>query len=78
MVTRITMTALAPYVPSPARSAEFWSAHLDALERHLSAKTWALAAITVVLVAYPIARVLIPAAIHSFVPDVVRSVLHFI
>ena len=82
MVRRMTMTALAPYAPSPARSAEFWSAHVDALERHLSAKTWALAAITVVLITYPIARVLIPAAIpaaiHSFVPDVVRTVLNFI
>lgn len=78
------MTALAPYVapPSSAELCQLWSAHMDALERHLSAKTWALAAITLVVIAYPIARVLIPAAIpaamHSFVPDVVRTVLNFI
>ncbi len=33
-----------------------WSAHVDALDRHLSGNTWAMAAISVVLIAYPIAR----------------------
>ena len=70
------------YVPGPANAAEFselWSDHLDALERHLSANTWALAATTVVLIAYPIARIVIPAALlHGLVPDVVRTVLKFI
>ena len=66
---------------SPADAAQFcreWSAHVDALDRHLSANLWALAAVTVLLIAYPVARVLIPAAIHNVVPDVVRTVLHLI
>jgi hypothetical protein len=51
---------------------------VDALERHLSAKTSALAAVTAVLIAYPIARIVIPAILHSIVPDTVRSVLNLI
>jgi hypothetical protein len=55
-----------------------WDAHVDALERHLSINRWAMAAVSVVLIAYPIARILIPAALHAIVPDVVRSVINFI
>jgi hypothetical protein len=51
---------------------------VDALDRHLSAKTWALAAVTVVLIAYPIARIVIPAVLNGMVPDVVRNVLNVI
>lgn len=40
--------------------------------------TWALAAITVVLIAYPIARIVVPAVVHAVVPDVVRTVLNLI
>lgn len=75
------MAARAQYIPDPARGAQlcrFWSAHVDALERHLSAKTWALAAVSVVLIAYPIARIVIPAALNGIVPDVVRTVLNLI
>ncbi len=57
---------------------QFWSAHMDALERHLSAKTWAMAAFTVVLTAYPILRIATPALLHSVMPDVVRTVLNLI
>ncbi|MGC1452617.1 MAG: hypothetical protein WA830_21520 [Candidatus Sulfotelmatobacter sp.] len=70
-----------PYTPYPASAVQFcrfWSAHVDALERHLSANTWALAAVTVVLIAYPIARIVIPAILHGLVPDVVRTVLKLI
>ena len=56
---------------------EFWSARVDALEHHLSAKTWAVAAVTVLLIAYPIARIMIPVVISGTVPDVVRTVLHW-
>jgi hypothetical protein len=82
------MTHLNEYPPCPASAAQlcqFWSAHVDGLERHLSTKRWALAAVTVVLMAYPIARIVIPAALHGIVPDVVqtvpdvvRTVLHLI
>lgn len=75
------MTNREQYAPYPANAAQcckFWSAHVDALERDLSTNTWVLAAISVVLIAYPIARVMIPAIAHSIVPDVVRTVLHLI
>lgn len=55
-----------------------WSDHVDDLERHLSANTWALAGVTVVLMAYPIAQIVIPAALHAAVPGVVRTVLSLI
>ncbi|MGD0758601.1 MAG: hypothetical protein ABR921_06830 [Candidatus Sulfotelmatobacter sp.] len=75
------MNNLQQYAPGPASTVQFfrlWSAHVDALERHLSAKTSALAAVTAVLIAYPIARIVIPAILHSIVPDTVRSVLNLI
>jgi hypothetical protein len=52
------MNHLHQYVPGTASSAQLcrlWSDHVDALDRHLSANTWALAAVTMVLIAYPIA-----------------------
>ena len=69
------------YIPASACGAQFsrfWSAHVDALDRHLSANTWALAAVTVVLIAYPVARIVIPAVLNGIVPDVVRTVLNLI
>jgi hypothetical protein len=56
---------------------------VDALDRHLSANRWALAAVTVVLIAYPIAQTVIPAILHfmvthGIVPDVVRTALKLI
>ncbi len=66
---------------SPADAAQLcrlWSAHVDALDRHLSAKMWALVAFTAVLMAYPVARIWIPAILHDIVPNVVRTVLHLI
>jgi phage tail protein X len=75
------MTNRAQYATDLANSARLWSTHIDALDRHLSANTWALAAIPAVLTAYPIARIVIPAIAHSIsiaLPDVVRTVLNFI
>ncbi|MFZ0955654.1 MAG: hypothetical protein WAN60_04880 [Candidatus Sulfotelmatobacter sp.] len=75
------MTDLQQYAPGPDSTVQFfrlWSAHVDGLERHLSAKTWALAVATVVLIAYPIARILMPAMLHAVVPDAVRTVLNLI
>jgi hypothetical protein len=51
---------------------------VDALDRHLSTDTWVLAAVTLVLAAYPIARIAIPAMLHGVVPDVVRTVFNLI
>ena len=85
------MTYREQHAPIPAGAAQlgrFWSDHMDALEHHLSANTWALAAVAVVLIAYPIARVVIPPVLHvivshdimahGIVPDVVRTVLKLI
>jgi hypothetical protein len=44
----------------------------------LPTNTWAVAAVTVVLVAYPIGRIIVPAVLHAVVPDLVRTVLHLI
>jgi hypothetical protein len=77
----MTMAACHKYIPSPACEAQvcrLWSAHVDALDRHLSARTWALAAVTVVLIVYPVARIVIPAVLNGIVPDVVRNVLNVI
>lgn len=70
----------AQYAPFPASATEIcqlWSAHMDSLERHLSANTWALTAVAVVLGAYPITRIVMP-MVHAIVPEVVRNVLHFL
>jgi hypothetical protein len=75
------MTDRVPYMPGPGSGpqlCQFWSARVDALERHLSANTWALAAATLLLIAYPIARIMIPVVLNSIVPDVVRTVLNVI
>ncbi len=61
-----------------AQLCRLWSSHVDALERHLSASRWALAALTVLLIAYPVTRILIPAILHRIVPDVVWTVLNLI
>ena len=75
------MTDRKQYAPCPASAEQFcqlWSTHMDSLERHLSVNRWALAAVPVVMIAYPIARLLIPAVLHGIVPDVVRAVLKLI
>ena len=35
----------------------FWSARVDALERHLSVHTWALMAISALVIVYPVAPI---------------------
>jgi hypothetical protein len=75
------MTNHEQFAPRPASAEQFcrfWAAHVDDLERHLSANTWALAAVTFVLMAYPIARIVIPAALHFALPGAVRTVLTLI
>jgi hypothetical protein len=67
------------YPGSATPLGQLWSAHLDALDRHLSVNTWALLAVSVVLIAYPIMRILLPGVLHGIVlPDVVRTVLNLI
>jgi hypothetical protein len=76
----MTMTYLTQYVVGPASTeySRLWTTHVDALERHLSAKMWALTAASVVVITYPIAHILIPALLHAIVPDVVRTVFSLI
>lgn len=67
------------YTPaSAAQVCQFWSTHLDALENQLSSKVWAPAATTLVLIAYPIARIVIPALLHAVVPDMVRTMINLL
>ena len=75
------MTNYAQYTLGPADAAQscrLWSAHVDAMDRHLSANTWAVVAVSIALIAYPIARIMIPAVFHGIVPDVVRIVCNLI
>lgn len=75
------MTDCVQYGAGPASAVPLrllWSDHVTALERHLSVNRWALAAATVVLISYPIARLAIPAALDAIVPEVVRTVLSLI
>jgi len=76
-MTNLTQYAAAP-ASAPAQFCQLWSDHVDALERHLSAKMWALSVATVVLITYPIAQIVIPAVLNAVVPDVVRTVLSLI
>ena len=74
------------YTPGQVNAVQLcrlWSGHVDALERHLSANTWAVSAVAVALIAYPIARIVIPGILHGIlthgiVPDAVRTVLNLI
>jgi hypothetical protein len=75
MINR-TQSAMGPV--SAEQFCRLWSDHVDALERHLSAKMWALAAAFLVLSTYPIVRIAIPTVLRAVVPDVVRTVLNLI
>jgi len=51
---------------------------MKAYFNNLPTRTWLLLVIPAVALAYPIARVVVPAVLHAVVPDVVRSVLSVI
>jgi len=42
---------------------------------NLPMKTWLLLVVPTLAIAYPIARLVIPAVIHAVLPEVVRNVL---
>jgi len=42
---------------------------------NLLTRTWVLLVIPAVLIAYPVARIVVPAVVRAVVPEVVRSVL---
>jgi hypothetical protein len=51
---------------------------MKAYFNNLSTRTWLLLVVPLVVLAYPIVRIVVPAVLHAVVPEVVRSVLHVI
>lgn len=47
---------------------------MNARFNNLPMKIWLLLVVPAVVLAYPIARLVVPAVIHTVVPEVVRSV----
>jgi len=45
---------------------------------NLPTKTWVLIVVPAIVLAYPIAKIVVPAVIHAVVPEVVRNVLSVI
>jgi hypothetical protein len=45
---------------------------------NLPTRTWMLVVLPAVMLAYPVARIVVPAVLHAVVPEVVRSVLSMI
>ncbi|HKF06052.1 MAG TPA: hypothetical protein VKB49_27270 [Candidatus Sulfotelmatobacter sp.] len=58
-----------------------WEVVGDAMKAYfnkLPTRTWLLLVMPLVVLAYPIARIVVPAVLHAVVPEVVRSVLSVI
>ena len=51
---------------------------MKAYFNNLPMKTWLLLVVPTLAIAYPIARVVVPAVIRAVVPEVVRNVLNVI
>lgn len=51
---------------------------MKAYLNNLPMRTWLLLVIPMVALAYPVARIVVPALVHAVVPQVVRSVLSVI
>ena len=51
---------------------------MKAYLNNLPMRTWLLLVLPAIAIAYPVARVVVPAVVHAVVPEVVRSVLHVI
>jgi hypothetical protein len=45
---------------------------------NLPTRMWLLLIVPAVVVAYPVARIVVPAVVHAVVPEAVRTVLSFI
>ncbi len=45
---------------------------------NLSTRVWLLLVVPALLIAYPVARVVVPAVVRAVVPEVVRTVLRVI
>jgi hypothetical protein len=55
----------------PCLKRTFMKAYLN----NLPMRTWLLLVVPAVVLAYPVARIVVPAVVHAVVPEVVRSVL---
>jgi len=51
---------------------------MKAYFNNLPMRTWLLLVVPAVVIAYPVACVVVPAVVHAVVPDVVRTVLSVI
>jgi hypothetical protein len=51
---------------------------MKAYLNNLTIRTWMLLIVPALVIAYPIARVVIPAVIHAVIPEVVRNVINVI
>ena len=51
---------------------------MKAYFNNLPIKVWLLVVVPTLVIAYPVARVVVPAVIHAVVPEVVRNVLSVI
>ena len=51
---------------------------MKAYFNNLPTRTWLLLVVPLVVLAYPVVRIVVPAVLHAVVPEVVRSVLHVI
>lgn len=51
---------------------------MKAYLNNLPMRTWLLLVLPAIAIAYPVARIVVPAVVHAVVPEVVRSVLHVI
>jgi len=51
---------------------------MKAFLTNFTTRHWLLLAMAAVIVTYPLVRIVLPAAVHAVVPDVVRSVLRVI
>ncbi len=45
---------------------------------NLPTRTWLLLIVPAVVIAYPVARIVVPAVVHAVVPEAVRTVLSVI
>ena len=45
---------------------------------NLASRNWLLLAMVAVVASYPLVRIVVPAAVHAVVPEVVRTILHVI
>jgi hypothetical protein len=51
---------------------------MKAYFNNLPTRTWLLLVVPVVVIAYPVVRIVVPAVVHAVVPEVVRTVFSVI